>query len=270
MDYRARFYDPYITHLTQPDTIIPDTKNPQAWNRYAYVLNNPIRYNDPSGHLCQDVDMSGHIVSACLPGDDIPNPTGGKPTGVIYDNDQPHYPSLPDPTMPPVIASTDPDCTYSTYVECFYARQRLTIVGDNQVDWQQFVYLMMAVYFDIKQRHRTAGGRMSYDTPFWDGGQQEGRVCFGDDCYGGAEVNYFAQGMWSAANGESMVYGEVMVVDNWKHANSALDFTLRRGDARGTYTFWPSEGTIHWFEIGYTAYRNFDSNSQTLYNLFTP
>ena len=31
-------------------TIIPDPANPQAFNRYSYCLNNPLRYNDPSGH----------------------------------------------------------------------------------------------------------------------------------------------------------------------------------------------------------------------------
>ena len=50
MDYKARFYDTYITHFSQPDTIIPDQYNPQTLNRYAYALNNPIRYNDPTGH----------------------------------------------------------------------------------------------------------------------------------------------------------------------------------------------------------------------------
>jgi hypothetical protein len=40
----------YLNHFTQPDTIVPDPQNPQAWNRYAYALNNPIRYNDPTGH----------------------------------------------------------------------------------------------------------------------------------------------------------------------------------------------------------------------------
>ena len=34
----------------QPDTIIPDLSNPQSWNRYSYVQNNPIGYNDPTGH----------------------------------------------------------------------------------------------------------------------------------------------------------------------------------------------------------------------------
>ena len=34
----------------QPDTIVPDPSNPQAYNRYSYVYGNPLRYIDPSGH----------------------------------------------------------------------------------------------------------------------------------------------------------------------------------------------------------------------------
>ena len=33
---------------------MPGAANPQAFNRYSYVLNNPIRYNDPTGHMCSD------------------------------------------------------------------------------------------------------------------------------------------------------------------------------------------------------------------------
>jgi hypothetical protein len=30
--------------------MVPDPANPQSWNRFIYTLNNPVRYNDPSGH----------------------------------------------------------------------------------------------------------------------------------------------------------------------------------------------------------------------------
>jgi RHS repeat-associated protein len=55
MFYNARWYDPYLNHFTQPDSIVPDPYNPQDWNRYSYARNNPIRYTDPSGHRpCED------------------------------------------------------------------------------------------------------------------------------------------------------------------------------------------------------------------------
>ena len=48
--YNARWYDPYLNHFTQPDSIVPDPNNSQDWDRYAYARNNPVRYTDPSGH----------------------------------------------------------------------------------------------------------------------------------------------------------------------------------------------------------------------------
>jgi len=41
------------------DTIVPSPGNPQSLNRYAYTLNNPVKYTDPTGHYvyeeeCQD------------------------------------------------------------------------------------------------------------------------------------------------------------------------------------------------------------------------
>ena len=37
----ARFYSPYLNRMLTADTIIPDPTNPQSWNRYSYVENNP-------------------------------------------------------------------------------------------------------------------------------------------------------------------------------------------------------------------------------------
>lgn len=45
-----RFYDPMIGRFISPDTIIPDPADPQAWNRYSYVGNDPVNYIDPTGH----------------------------------------------------------------------------------------------------------------------------------------------------------------------------------------------------------------------------
>jgi RHS repeat-associated protein len=54
-DYRARQYDPLLMRFVQADSLVPGATNPQAWNRYAYVLNDPIRYDDPSGHdVCNE------------------------------------------------------------------------------------------------------------------------------------------------------------------------------------------------------------------------
>jgi RHS repeat-associated protein len=49
-DYHARFYDPYVGRFIQADSIVPSPGNPQHFNRYAYVLNNPLGFTDPSGH----------------------------------------------------------------------------------------------------------------------------------------------------------------------------------------------------------------------------
>jgi RHS repeat-associated protein len=46
----ARYYLPEVGRFISPDTIVPDPGNPQSFNRYAYVLNSPTNFVDPSGH----------------------------------------------------------------------------------------------------------------------------------------------------------------------------------------------------------------------------
>jgi len=58
MYYNARWYDPALGRFTQADTIIPGAGNPMAWDRYAYVYNNPVSLSDPSGHMI--CDMNGN------------------------------------------------------------------------------------------------------------------------------------------------------------------------------------------------------------------
>ena len=50
MYYNARYYDPAIGRFISADTVIPDAINSQAYNRYMYVVGNPVSFNDPTGH----------------------------------------------------------------------------------------------------------------------------------------------------------------------------------------------------------------------------
>jgi RHS repeat-associated protein len=50
----ARWYLPYLNRFLSADVIVPNPANPQSYNRYSYTENNPIRYNDPTGHCGAD------------------------------------------------------------------------------------------------------------------------------------------------------------------------------------------------------------------------
>jgi len=54
--FNARWVDPLIGRFTSPDSIIPENQGTQAWDRYAFVNNNPLRYTDPTGHMPWDID----------------------------------------------------------------------------------------------------------------------------------------------------------------------------------------------------------------------
>jgi RHS repeat-associated protein len=57
MDYNARWYDASLGRFVSADTMVPGASNPQAWNRYAYVVNNPMRLVDPSGNKPCDEEL---------------------------------------------------------------------------------------------------------------------------------------------------------------------------------------------------------------------
>ncbi|HRQ37624.1 MAG TPA: RHS repeat-associated core domain-containing protein [Chloroflexota bacterium] len=50
----ARYYSPYINRFVSTDSIVPDPTNPQSYNRYSYGYNNPVKYQDPTGHRPTD------------------------------------------------------------------------------------------------------------------------------------------------------------------------------------------------------------------------
>ncbi len=48
----ARLYDPGIGRWLSPDPTVPNAYNGQSFNRYSYVLNNPLSATDPLGLAC--------------------------------------------------------------------------------------------------------------------------------------------------------------------------------------------------------------------------
>ncbi|MFZ0596053.1 MAG: RHS repeat-associated core domain-containing protein, partial [Flavobacterium sp.] len=54
INMNARLYDPMIHRFLQVDNYIQDITNTQNYNQYGYVLNNPLKYTDPSGNAFND------------------------------------------------------------------------------------------------------------------------------------------------------------------------------------------------------------------------
>lgn len=51
INMNGRLYDPKLHRFLQPDNYVQDVSDTQNYNRYGYVLNNPLKYTDPSGEL---------------------------------------------------------------------------------------------------------------------------------------------------------------------------------------------------------------------------
>ncbi|MFC4815985.1 RHS repeat-associated core domain-containing protein [Flavobacterium sp. GCM10023249] len=68
----GRLYDPKLHRFLQPDNYVQDPYNTQNYNRYGYVLNNPLKYTDPSGEILAPiligaaVGLGSYFVTAFL------------------------------------------------------------------------------------------------------------------------------------------------------------------------------------------------------------
>ncbi len=51
INMNGRLYDPILGRMLSPDVVIQDEQNSQAYNRYSYCFNNPLRFTDPSGYV---------------------------------------------------------------------------------------------------------------------------------------------------------------------------------------------------------------------------
>ena len=65
--YNARYYDPALGTFISPVSLVPNQRRVIDYNRFAYARNNPLRYNDPSGHCpwCISIGI-GAVVGAAM------------------------------------------------------------------------------------------------------------------------------------------------------------------------------------------------------------
>jgi len=62
---RARWYAPGVGRFVSPDSVVPRPSEPQAFNRYSYSFNSPLKFTDPNGHSPIDaVRYIDQIVAA--------------------------------------------------------------------------------------------------------------------------------------------------------------------------------------------------------------
>lgn len=62
----GRIYDPVLKGFMSPDNFVQDPQNSQNFNRYAYCLNNPLMYTDPSGEVFQIGVLGAMAIGAAI------------------------------------------------------------------------------------------------------------------------------------------------------------------------------------------------------------
>jgi RHS repeat-associated protein len=71
--FNARYYDPQLGTFISPDTLVPDAGVVFDYNRYMYVRGNPLKYTDPTGHICSATNV---LVPLMDPGECPGGPIG--------------------------------------------------------------------------------------------------------------------------------------------------------------------------------------------------
>ena len=54
INMNGRLYDPILGRMLSPDIVVQDEQSSQAYNRYSYCFNNPLRFTDPSGYVVRE------------------------------------------------------------------------------------------------------------------------------------------------------------------------------------------------------------------------
>jgi RHS repeat-associated protein/uncharacterized repeat protein (TIGR01451 family) len=153
----ARFYDPYLARWLSADALVPDQANPQSLNRYSWVIGNPLKYIDPTGHKEEE---------AC-PADDA-NCGSIQPGDIFLENnsdwkipgewDHAAIVVFVDPDRPNIIWIVEAGGESQVWMHSI----DLTQLRQNAVNWA-------VIRPDTSQENREAAARWSESLAGWDG-----------------------------------------------------------------------------------------------------
>lgn len=63
INMNGRLYDPILGRMLSVDNFVQEPSNTQSFNRYSYVMNNPLKYVDPDGEI---FGLFGKLVGATV------------------------------------------------------------------------------------------------------------------------------------------------------------------------------------------------------------
>jgi len=66
VNMNARLYDPAVGRFLSPDPYVQNPLFSQNYNRYSYVLNNPLRYTDPTGEYALVDDIIAFVIGGTV------------------------------------------------------------------------------------------------------------------------------------------------------------------------------------------------------------
>ena len=211
------------------------------------MLNSPVMYIDPSGHIPipeEDQDVLDYLEEL----------------SEARENEG---------SFSEEISPRQKECSQTNLVACYEEDTGPYWKDGDLVELGAFNKLLIAIYNDYSNNLFYTGlQRYSADTPFWNGNGawvdsnnnnilEDGEidpdgsaiVCFEwGVCYEQIDVNYVAQGMWSAAKGQSLERAKE-VSENWKHGDFFVGWI--NPDPDPTYNM---GGINFWIEVGYNVY----------------
>ena len=66
INMNGRVYDPVVARMLSVDNFVQDATSTQAFNRYSYVMNNPLKYTDPSGEYALVDDIIAGAIGGLI------------------------------------------------------------------------------------------------------------------------------------------------------------------------------------------------------------